>query len=123
MEATDPTAGHFVSPGAISTESFFDEYAANPRFQQLQTELRSWLFVEATSVNHTRENSVSLEEVEANNRQAIRRRPGHEYLLEHVRKSSDKIPLQHKVKYLHVWITDCAPWLDMFDAERHFGIQ
>lgn len=123
MEAADSNAAQFVSPGAVSSESFFDEYAANPRFQQLQTELRSWLFVGANSRDHTRENSVSPEDAESTHHQAARRKPGHQYLLDHVKDSNDQIPLQRKIKYLHVWITDCAPWLDMFDAERHFGIQ
>ncbi|KAJ9502201.1 hypothetical protein H2202_002265 [Exophiala xenobiotica] len=125
MDSSDPSAAQFVSPGAVSSESFFDEYAANPRFQQLQTELRSWLFVGATSGDHTRENSVSPEDevADSNTHQAVRSKPGHQYLLDHVRESNDQIPLQRKLRYLHVWITDCAPWLDMFDAERHFGIR
>jgi hypothetical protein len=108
-----------VSPGAVSNESTLDEYAANPRFQQLQTELRSWLVVGANSRDQTRENSASPQDQSS----AARGKPGHQYLWTHLKNSADQIPLQWKIKYLHVWITECAPWLDMFDNERHFGQQ
>ncbi|KIW97850.1 uncharacterized protein Z519_01434 [Cladophialophora bantiana CBS 173.52] len=119
MEA-DLTDTHFVSPGAASNESTLDEYAANPRFQQLQTELRSWLVVGASSRDQTRENSASPPDT---SRAATRHKPGYQHLWEHVKNSADQIPLKWKIKYLHVWITECAPWLDMFDNERHFGLQ
>ncbi|EXJ95473.1 hypothetical protein A1O1_00595 [Capronia coronata CBS 617.96] len=120
----DPPVAQFVSPGAVSNESTFDEYAANPRFQQLQTELRSWLFVGANSRAHTRENSPIAQTPESD--QGIpgrQRQPGHQHLWDHVRDSADQITVARKIKYLHVWTTECAPWLDMFDQERHFGLQ
>lgn len=116
----DPAAAHFVSPGAISNESNFDDYAANPRFQQLQTELRSWLVVGANSRDQTRENSATPNEEASPTAQ---RKPGYQYLWDHIRDSGDHIPVQRKLKYLRVWMTDCAPWLDMFDQDRHFGLQ
>jgi hypothetical protein len=116
----DPIVAQFVSPGGLSSESIFDEYAANPRFQQLQTELRSWLVVGANSRDQTQENSVSPHDESTS---PARHEPGHQRLWEHIRGSADQIPLMRKLKYLHVWVTDCAPWLDMFDQERNFGLQ
>ncbi|KAL6245172.1 hypothetical protein RBB50_007947 [Rhinocladiella similis] len=113
------TANAFVSPGALSGESTFDEYAANPRFQQLQTELRSWLFVGANSRDHSPEPDLTPEEQNL----STSHRPGHEYLWEHTVTGASQIPPSKKIQYLQVWITDCAPWLDMFDSERHFGQQ
>ncbi|KIX01902.1 uncharacterized protein Z518_07841 [Rhinocladiella mackenziei CBS 650.93] len=120
----EPTTVQFVSPDAVSNESIFDEYAANPRFQQLQTELRSWLFVGVSSQDNTRENSLTpSSNQQESSSDADQRKPGYQLLHEHVRDSHDQISLARKIKYLHVWITDCAPWLDMFDQERHFGLQ
>jgi hypothetical protein len=113
------TANAFVSPGALSGESIFDEYAANPRFQQLQTELRTWLFVGAHSREHSPDRGVTPEEQNL----SIRHKPGHEYLWDHMVNGAIQMPPSKKIEYLHVWITDCAPWLDMFDTERHFGQQ
>jgi len=113
------TANAFVSPGALSGESIFDEYAANPRFQQLQIELRSWLFVGANSRDHSPEQTATPEDRNL----SARYKPGHEYLWDHIMNGATHVPLSKKIKYLHVWITDCAPWLDMFDNDRHFGQQ
>lgn len=116
----DLAAAHFVSPGVVSNESTFDEYAADPRFQQLQSELRSWLVIGANSRDQTRENSATPNEEYSS---TARHKPGHQYFWDHIQDSADQIPLPRKLKYLRVWITDCAPWLDMFDQERYFGLQ
>jgi hypothetical protein len=113
------TANAFVSPGAVSGESIFDEYAANPRFQQLQMELGTWLFVGAHSREHSPDRGNTPEEQSL----SIRHKPGHEYLWDHLVNGATQMPSSTKIEYLHVWITDCAPWLDMFDNERHFGQQ
>ncbi|OAP64971.1 hypothetical protein AYL99_00943 [Fonsecaea erecta] len=117
---SESAALHFISPGALSSESVFDEYAADPRFQRLQTELRSWLFVGARSGGTTRAHSVTAGEDDT---LTDRTKPGHHYFGEQVFNSAQEIPVERKLKYLKVWITDCAPWLDMFDQERHFGLQ
>lgn len=111
-------AYQFLSPSTASNGSFLltDDYAANPRFQQLQTELRSLLLVEARSSNPTREHtpephtsppptqSLGLEErVVLNNKL--------------------RIPQNRLAKYLTIWTAECAPWLDMFDQARHFGLK
>lgn len=44
-------------------------------------------------------------------------------MAQHLYNSQDQVPLLKKIKYLNIWISECAPWLDMFDQERHFGIQ
>ncbi len=112
---------HFLSPGAISNESIsaFDEYAANPRFQELRTELRSLLFTGAQSTVPTREQTPEAEE--RTHMSSIQ--PRHRRLLGHLINSQDHIPMSQIVKYLNIWVSECAPWLDMFDQERHFGIE
>lgn len=116
----EPAVVHFLSPGGVSNESTFDEYAANPRFQQLQTELRSWLVVGANSRDQTRENSATPHDDDPS---PTRHQPGHQRLWQHAQASADQIPLARKLKYLQVWVKDCAPWLDMFDQGRNFGVQ
>ena len=49
MNTSEATgADHFVSPGGLSSTSasFVDELALDPRFQELQTTLRTYLFDE-----------------------------------------------------------------------------
>ena len=106
----------FTSPGTYSNQSQLDEYAANPRFQELQTTLRSYLFDEARSAGNTRQQTPDAQP------EFSQRLEGHKLLLQHLTQGPDQIALRKKIKYLNVWITECAPWLDMFDQERHFGI-
>ena len=110
----------FLSPGAVSNESVsvFDEYAANPRFQELQGELRSLLFEGANTAAPSRLQSPQAETLVGSSKGV----PGYHRLLKHLRQDGDQIPLMTKVRYLNIWTSECAPWLDMFDQERHFGI-
>ena len=112
-------AESLVSPGELSntSASFVDELALDPRFQELQTTLRSYLFDEVRSAENTRQQTPDAPQDNSQDAQ------GHKLLVQHLVKSQDQIPLIRKVKYLTVWISECAPWLDMFDQERHFGIQ
>ncbi|KEF59178.1 uncharacterized protein A1O9_04022 [Exophiala aquamarina CBS 119918] len=114
-----PVAGYSVSPGGLSSTSasFIDELALDPRFQELQTTLRTYLIDEVRSAENTRQQSPDVAIESSEDVQ------GHELFMQHMLKSQDRIPLMKKVKYLTVWISECAPWLDMFDQERHFGIQ
>ena len=111
---------YFLSPGALSNESVpaFDEYAANPLFQELQGELRSLLFNGANTTVPSRQPSPP----HGNVSDSTIRSPGHRRLLELFRTDPTQISLMTRVKYLNIWIAECAPWLDMFDQARHFGI-
>lgn len=110
---------YFFSPGGASIESNPDEYAANPRFQELQSELRSLLFATAQSNTPTRQLTPEL----LSETQKSGTSPGHQRLLVHLQATSCQIPLPQIVTYLNSWMQECAPWLDMFDQWRTFGIQ
>ena len=108
FEGGDP----FLSPDNLST---FDECAANPQFLKLQEELRSILFTGAASLAPTRALSPELSEP-SHRSEAVHARPG-------LVLTTSSIPTKKLIKYLQNWIKECAPWLDMFDQARHFGIQ
>lgn len=125
----NPSAGfgsYLLSPAALTSDtlSTFDEYATNPRFLELQEELRELLFNGANSAAPTRPPSPdgSIESPDELFVKA-RRIPGYRLLLNSLNLKHDDIPLANKLKYLKIWISECAPWLDMFDVQRHFGIQ
>ncbi|KAF3391272.1 hypothetical protein F1880_007781 [Penicillium rolfsii] len=104
----------FLSPGTFSSA---DEYAANPRFLELQEELRCVLFSSVASLDPGEYTSpvpsapVSSEQSEG----PTKSRP----TLDFTRVSIPKIRL---IFYLKNWITECAPYLDKFDESRHFGV-
>lgn len=108
-----------LSPVAPSNASgtLGDELALQPRFQELQSSLRTYLLDEVRSAGNTRQQSPDVQATGSDDTQ------GHELLLRHLEHCNDHIPLERKIRYLQVWICECAPWLDMFDQERHFGIQ
>ncbi|KAJ5936593.1 hypothetical protein N7466_003043 [Penicillium verhagenii] len=96
----------FLSPGTFSSA---DEYAVNPRFLELQEELRSVLFNSLDPSSYTSPPSEPLGATET-------ARTIH---LDFTRVSIPKI---HLVQYLENWITECAPYLDKFDETRTFGV-
>lgn len=114
----------FLSPGAVSHDSglTFDDYNNNSRFRELQTELRSLLFTGAQSAGASREESPEAEQGYGPGQRDTRQPGTRMNLYDLLRNSSDQIPVQTKIQYLHGWATECAPWLDMFDQSRHFGL-
>jgi hypothetical protein len=102
----------FLSPETLSS---LDEYAANPRFLELQEELRSVLFTGITSLAPSRYTSPEPSD------------PTHSVPVALRNQSFDlsrvSIPRKKLIEYLKNWITECAPYLDKFDEARHFGIQ
>lgn len=106
----------FLSPTASQDSAYVDPYARNVRYQELSTELRALLFAGAETAHPTRENSPE------DNADSHLRRPGHKRLLEQLRNGSNQISILQHTKYLRIWITECAPWLDMFDQARTFGL-
>ncbi|CAI6334422.1 unnamed protein product [Periconia digitata] len=95
----------FLSP---ATSWGFDEFAHDPSYLASQEQLRSLLFTTARSAAPTRagtpveleenayETSFDIKQVLANGR---------------------------RVQYFKNYISSVAPWLDMFDRDRAFGIQ
>ena len=102
----------FLSPETLSS---LDDYAVNPRFLELQEELRSVLFTGITSLAPSRNPSPEPSEP-TNSVPATRLK----HSLDFSRVSISKKKL---LGYLRNWITECAPYLDKFDEARHFGIQ
>ena len=113
FEPTTPfnTDGSFLSPETFST---FDEYAANPRFLELQEELRAIIFTGVASLAPSR---VASPEPNSSTHGQTTNTAQQPYDL-----TRTSVPQKKMIEYLKNWITECAPWLDMFDEARHFGI-
>ncbi|KAJ5371777.1 Protein of unknown function DUF3468 [Penicillium concentricum] len=102
----------FLSPGTFSSA---DDYAANPRFLELQEELRCVLFSAVASLEPANYTSPApLEPAEGPQPRPPRQS------LDFTRVLS--IPKIRLIFYLKNWITECAPYLDKFDEARHFGV-
>ena len=97
--------GSLLSPGSATTN---DDYSANPRFIELQEELRGVLFAgvasHAPSKDATPEPSGADQEAR-----------GFDF-------TQVAIPKIQLIRYLKNWVVECSPFLDKFDAARHFGI-
>jgi hypothetical protein len=102
----------FLSPETLSS---LDEYAVNPRFLELQEELRSVLFTGITSLAPSRYTSPAPSEPT----NGVSTAPPNQSL----DLSRVSIPRKKLIGYLKNWITECAPYLDKFDEARHFGVQ
>ncbi|KAJ5209993.1 Protein of unknown function DUF3468 [Penicillium cf. griseofulvum] len=102
----------FLSPGTFSSA---DDYAANPRFLELQEELRCVLFSAVASLEpSTYTSPAPLQPTEGPQPRPARQS------LDFTRVLS--IPKIRLIFYLKNWITECAPYLDKFDEARHFGV-
>ncbi|KFZ25280.1 hypothetical protein V502_00240 [Pseudogymnoascus sp. VKM F-4520 (FW-2644)] len=102
----------FFSPGKLSS---VDEYAANPRFLDLQEELRAVVFSGVASLAPSRYNSPAHPEpVNV---------PAPELSKQSLDFTRVSIPKARLINYLKNWISECAPYLDKFDEARHFGVQ
>lgn len=102
----------FRSPETLSSS---DEYAANPRFIELQEELRSVLFTGVASLAPSRCGSLAPSEPPN-----VSAAASATHNLDLTRVS---IPTKKLIVYLKNWITDCAPYLDKFDEARSFGVR
>ncbi|KAL2068374.1 hypothetical protein VTL71DRAFT_16472 [Oculimacula yallundae] len=101
-----------------ATMSSYDEYAANPRFLSLQEELRTVLFTGVASLAPTRANSpAQSEHGDEPDASASTGSSARNFDFTHL-----SIPKARLIRYLQNWIDECAPYLDKFDEERHFGI-
>ena len=100
-------------PPFLSPDSAPDDYSANPRFIELQEELRCVLFAGVSSHSPSKNATPELAD------EAAPPEPPPKSRFDFSRVSIPKIRL---VGYFKNWIIECAPYLDKFDAERHFGI-
>ncbi|KAF7586436.1 hypothetical protein BBP40_008899 [Aspergillus hancockii] len=95
----------FLSPGTDIS------YTANPRFLELQEELRSALF---TAVADSTPKQYLVEAISG---------PGPTSTPQGVDLfARSPVPKARLIHYLKNWITECAPYLDKFDEARHFGV-
>ncbi|KHN97952.1 C6 transcription factor [Metarhizium album ARSEF 1941] len=111
----DQHVPQFPSPGPSSAA---DEYSANPHFIQLQEELRCVLLAGVSSHdpgNATTPEPTSTDEQPPPDQVSV---PPSEFDFSRV----PGIPKIKLIGHLKNWITECAPYLDNFDRERHFGI-
>lgn len=101
-----------MSPESLST---LDDYSKNPRFIQLQEELRGVLFARASGENALTDDAPdpSGEAAEDDTSQP---EPKHGFDFGRV-----SIPKMKLIHYLKNWIVECAPYLDKFDGARHFA--
>ncbi|KAA8646556.1 hypothetical protein EYZ11_013234 [Aspergillus tanneri] len=104
-----PEEEAFLSPDTRSVSE--NSHAADPRFLELQEELRSALF---TAVANSTPKQYLLESISEPEATSSRRNVDP--------FAGSPVPKSRLIFYLKNWITECAPYLDKFDEERHFGV-
>lgn len=85
-----------------------DKFVHDPSYLASQQELRTLLFTTARSAAPTRVGSPADDE-DAN--------PDSSFSIKHI------LAQGRRIQYLQNYISHVAPWLDMFDSNRAFGIQ
>ncbi|KAK5993302.1 hypothetical protein PT974_06731 [Cladobotryum mycophilum] len=100
----------FMSPTSLSPS---DAFSANPRYIELQEELRDLLVAGVSSLDPSKQTTPEP------------RKDGSGYEAPHrtLDFSRVSIPKMKLITYLKNWVIECAPYLDKFDESRHFGIQ
>ncbi|KAK7423004.1 hypothetical protein QQX98_001294 [Neonectria punicea] len=91
--------------------SFFapEDLSLDPRFFELQEELRSVLFAGLSTLSPSR--PCTPEDKAAETQQTLK-----------FSSTTVTVPHARLIRYLQNWITECAPHLDKFDEDRHFQI-
>ncbi|KAI6088172.1 hypothetical protein F4821DRAFT_258342 [Hypoxylon rubiginosum] len=84
-----------------------DEFYLDPRFIELQEELRNVLL------------DSTKQQLESGSADEVESEPSRRQL----DLSRVPIPKIKMASYLQNWVIECAPFLDKFDEDRHFGIQ
>lgn len=96
---------------------------SDTRVQRLQGTLRNLLFTQALSRAPSRQTSPASEPIGSSDGAGFGQQQGHASLLQHLKAGEDEVCLAAKIRYLSNWGIQVAPWLDMFDQQRAFGIQ
>ncbi|KAF2013996.1 hypothetical protein BU24DRAFT_434851 [Aaosphaeria arxii CBS 175.79] len=104
----------FLSP---ATSWGFDELAHDPNYLASQEELRSLLFNTARSAAPTRAGTPLEDDDE--NENSTNENDTHDPNF----NTKQVLAKGRRVQYLKNYISQVAPWLDMFDSTRVFGIQ
>ncbi|GME48746.1 c6 transcription factor [Neofusicoccum parvum] len=99
-----------------------DDYASNPTFLASQEELRSLLFNTAQSNHPTRAPSPAGAGSGAGYADDIIDGGAGSSSSSGQNQMKQILGSRKRIEYLKNYIAKVAPWLDMFDASRHFGI-
>ena len=119
MAEPTSTFSAVVSPNTVSS---LDGYSANPRFVELQKELRFVLNAGVTSLVSSRAATPEFDRQADEPEIGQLRNKNQRGLLDRV-DLPPHIAHVNVIKYLQNWIKECAPFLDKFDESRHFGVQ
>ena len=92
-----------------------DDYSANPRYIELQEELRCVLFTGFSSCGPGETATSRPSDADSGGPDDYRPRQVLDLCLV-------SIPKARLLGYLRNWIVECSPYLDKFDDGRHFGI-
>ncbi|KAI1334582.1 hypothetical protein F5Y15DRAFT_409544 [Xylariaceae sp. FL0016] len=124
LSATTPSG----ASGSVSSPNFAwkpDEFVLDQGYQEFREELRGLIFNAAHSTAPTREGSPVV--FAAGAQDAPGPSSHHESSFSsdrHVRRETAKIlAVGNRINYLRSYISQVAPWLDMFDSDRAFGLQ
>lgn len=119
-DSTVSAADANLSPITVSS---LDGYSVNPRFVELQKELRFVLTAGVTSLVASR---AATPEPDTNsggdNHSQSRGGALRKNLLERI-DLPQHVSRINIIKYLQNWTKECAPFLDKFDVSQHFGVQ
>ncbi|KAL9945373.1 hypothetical protein D7B24_008251 [Verticillium nonalfalfae] len=103
----------------MTTSDEMDGLSADPRFLELQEQLRDAVFAGLSTLSPSRwatpEPQASPAATHDNSEQPRKNR--------RLDYASTSIPQVRLINYLRNWVTECAPYLDKFDEARHFQIQ
>ncbi|KAF7560849.1 hypothetical protein G7046_g3287 [Stylonectria norvegica] len=114
--------GFYFSPPSTAS---FDEYSIDPRFLELQEELRDVLFAGLSGPAPDKDSSPDKDSTPSSSGKTSTsgKLDGTEVVLAHLDFSGVAIAKMKLIGYLSNWVVECAPHLDKFDDECHFGIQ
>ncbi|KAL4728089.1 hypothetical protein ACLX1H_004813 [Fusarium chlamydosporum] len=88
-----------------------EDFSLDPRFIELQEELRSVLFAGLSALSPSASCTPETEATPAQSPQTL-----------DFSNVTVNIPHDRLICYLQNWVTECAPYLDKFDEDKHFQI-
>ncbi|EKJ73462.1 hypothetical protein FPSE_06380 [Fusarium pseudograminearum CS3096] len=88
-----------------------EDFSLDPRFIELQEELRSVLFAGLSALSPSASCTPEVEATPTQSPQTL-----------DFSNVTVNIPHDRLVCYLQNWVTECAPYLDKFDEDKHFQI-
>ncbi|KAF4455286.1 hypothetical protein F53441_2361 [Fusarium austroafricanum] len=88
-----------------------EDFSLDPRFIELQEELRSVLFAGLSGLSPSASCTPEAESAPTETPQTL-----------NFSSVTVNVPNDRLVCYLQNWVTECAPYLDKFDQDKHFQI-